>query len=260
MPSCFHWGFVSELVPILFVVIIVIGLVRSSRRRRRRHRPELSWTSPDSIGGLPFPESTGLPDTGGVPAETQQRRATTTEIADVLTSVLHSDQPLAATPAPTAPQPPSATPRPVPGPDQERAITGEGGTGPPDGPRAEDEDDVATPAPIFADIDPATMDPTVAAAMTDDNLLRAARTMRNASLNGIEGSDLALGMLYWKMGRIDEAEGKLRNIARTEGIAANNLAAILESRGYLREAMPFYRRAARAGNAEATANLVRLEG
>ncbi len=181
------------------------------------------------------------PSTEGDAETVLGRRAANAAVAEVLARAVRPNRPSMPGEAPADAAPNAAL-------DPEEAST------------VEPPADVELAKPVFADVDLDEFDPTIAAALGDDDIARASRSLRNASLNGIAGSDLALGMLYWKLGRPDEAEGLLRNIARNDTTAANNLAAILETRGHLREAWPFYRRAATAGNPAAIENVARLEG
>ena len=254
----------SELFPFVFVVFVAIVLFRSAQRRQRRSRRSFDPTdNKPAIDGRVSTSSTSSTRAVGPSVEASDAPAARARVAEVLTSVVVDlDQPLAIGEDPPAPpRGPNADPQST----VEAASRMDAGTArvpapnegtTPGGMPMEDE----PASPVFALVDTSDMDPTIAAAMGEANLPRAARALRNASLNGIAGADLALGMLYWRWDRFDEAEGVLRNIARTDATAANNLAAILETRGHLREAMPFYRRAAAAGSAEATENVARLEG
>lgn len=256
----------TDFLTVLVFVGLAIVLIGRTQRRQRRAR--LKTQAPSTIYRTPPPAIDPSLDPQPTSAATEAgylRSAATAQVADVLSQVLGAEKGA-----------PMAEVRSEPDPSWNPPEWSSDGTGtdhhPPEA--AEPADDAADlpvepapsnltstpPEPLFADLDPDRTEPAVTAALQNPDIRAAERALRNASLNGVEGADIALGRLMHRAGRDDEAEGVFRNAARTDGIAANNLAVVLEHDGRVREAQTFYRKAAELGNQIARQNLERLEG
>lgn len=258
-----------------FTVLIFIGLAivligRSQRRRRSRQLNRSQMEASNHIYRSAPPSA--LDRQGdAIPSTTEPAsvRSTTAQVADVLSQVLGatslSRDPISETaPDPTWEPPSWSPPEGANAPNTaERAVVAS-----PDAVAAARPIEPLTPdttadpvlaEPVFAELDPDSTPKAVKDALRNPDLRSAERALRNASLNGVEGADIALGLLMFRAGRKDEAEGVFRNAARTHGVAANNLGVVLENDGRHREAVVFYQKAAALGSKAARDNLKRME-